>query len=212
MRALSLAEQDRLIRQQWPEMRTVFLSSTFGRWRGTVVGFSRRYEIMITYVTDRRQANFVWNYAAFPVVEVLNPKLKRREEDPSTPIPHLYEELLRRVLCLFDPLEKGWSADRAIAGTTIPWTAGWLRHYEIWQATGEWKGGGRDHIVRDWDLSRIPFSSRLNARAAEVTGMETARVAFFEDLPAGPDRLPPQDAFDLNAKIDQSYSDVSRAA
>lgn len=182
MRALSLAEQDRLIRQQWPEMRTVFLSSTFGRWRGTIFGFSRQYEIMITYVTDRRQANFIWNYAAFPVVEVVSPRLERREEDPDRPIPHLYEELLRRVLCLFDPLEKGWSSDRPIAETTVPWTADWLRHYEIWQATGEWKGGGRDHVVRDWDLSAISYSPRLSTKVSKVTGLETAVGAFAESL------------------------------
>jgi hypothetical protein len=33
----------------------------------------------------------------------------------------------------------------AVADTTVPWTALWLYHYEVWHATGEWLGGGIDH-------------------------------------------------------------------
>lgn len=29
-----------------------------------------------------------------------------------------------------------------VALTIIPWTAEWLLHYEIWQVTDTWRGGG----------------------------------------------------------------------
>jgi len=32
----------------------------------------------------------------------------------------------------------------SIASTILPWASEWLFHYEIWRATGEWTGGGRE--------------------------------------------------------------------
>ena len=32
--------------------------------------------------------------------------------------------------------------NKLIANTIIPWTVEWLYYYELWQATGEWLGGG----------------------------------------------------------------------
>lgn len=49
--------------------------------------------------------------------------------------PHRYKD---KSLCLFHPKNFVWANDRLIAKYTVPWTAAWLRFYEIWLKTGKW--------------------------------------------------------------------------
>lgn len=57
--------------------------------------------------------------------------------------PHKYEideahNLVR--VCLYLPSEFDYM--KPFSDTIVPWAIEWLLHYEIWLATGEWRGGG----------------------------------------------------------------------
>lgn len=57
--------------------------------------------------------------------------------------PHKYEidKKNNRVrVCLYLPSELDYG--KPFSETLVPWTAEWLFHYEIWLATGDWRGGG----------------------------------------------------------------------
>lgn len=179
MAVMPLAEQDRLIRRAWP-FRTILLGNGMALWRGTVTALSRPYDVSIFYVPRRDCDSFTFAHADFPEVRVHSPPVTRRAEEPDTPIPHVFDEGLVRLppLCLFDPRERGWDASRAIAETTIPWIADWLRFYEAWQATGHWAGGGREHDRRvvAGPAGRCP--ARLTAAIDEFFGMGTSRAVM----------------------------------
>lgn len=178
MASLSLIEQDRLIRRGWP-FRTIVLGSDFGLWSGEVVGFSKRYEISIFYVRRHFQDGFEYAHAWFPEVRVRSPLIIRREEEPETPIPHVYGEGVdpKPMLCLFDPAAQGWAPSQSIADTTIPLAADWLRYYEAWQATGIWTGGGRDHATSATTPSSPGTAIALRtAQVARVSGMHVGRA------------------------------------
>jgi hypothetical protein len=192
--SLSLVQQDRLIRRQWP-FRTVLLGEHFGLWRGTVFGLSAPYEISIMYVRHHFQPGFEYAYPFFPQVLVHAPLITRRAEAPDDPIPHVFDEGRTEYpsLCLFDPAERGWDSSRAIAATTIPWAADWLRFYEAWQATGVWTGGGRDHFIPGPDDPGDPVGTPTIAadnRAARLIGTSASR-ALLARATAGMDAVDP---------------------
>jgi hypothetical protein len=72
-----------------------------------------------------------------PQVNVLDPPLVIPEG--KTGLPHVYPH---RELCLYYPGE--WNGRMLIGDTIIPWASEWLFFYELWLATGEWHGGGRE--------------------------------------------------------------------
>jgi hypothetical protein len=57
--------------------------------------------------------------------------------------PHIYQS--DKSLCLYYSKDGSWSSARLIARTVIPWTAEWLRFYEIWCITGKWFGPEAPH-------------------------------------------------------------------
>lgn len=125
MARLTLPQQALALRGRFPTAR-INLGTTSLRFVGDLIPspLSRTYTISITYEPGRR-----------PKVTVVNPTLER---PPDTELPHTYEH---DELCLHLPDE--WSPDMLIATTTVPWTAEWLLHYELWLATdGTWCGGG----------------------------------------------------------------------
>lgn len=187
----SLAQQDRLIRRDWP-FRAVLLGPDLGLWRGRIFGLSAPYEIDILYVRRHFQANFEYAYPFFPRVVVRTPLITRRPGAPDEPIPHVFDEGATAYpsLCLFDPAERGWHAGLAIAHTTIPWAADWLRFYEAWQATGVWTGGGRDHLRlgKTSVLSRGTAGAAADRRASRLIGSSASR-ALLARAAAGLDPL-----------------------
>ena len=72
-----------------------------------------------------------------PGVYVVAPLLQQRS--PAESIPHVYSG---NRLCLFLPGIGEWRPTDSIAETVIPWTATWLFFYEVWLATGQWRGEG----------------------------------------------------------------------
>ena len=97
-------------------------------WTGVVwpCGLSSHYEVQITYPYGRR-----------PVVWVKNPRIQHFENGKK--VPHTFSD---GSICLH--VHEDWEPWISIAATLVPWLSLWLYHYEVWQATGQWLGGGHD--------------------------------------------------------------------
>jgi hypothetical protein len=50
-------------------------------------------------------------------------------------LPHFDRE---GSICLHEASQ--WDGSMFIADTTLPWTAEWLAHYELWKRAGRWFG------------------------------------------------------------------------
>jgi hypothetical protein len=140
---ISLSEQVAMMKRHFPNFRM--------RWKKNVIiwigelhpaPFCNHYRVRIIHQLHKS-----------PNVHVLKPLLT----DPfNEGIPHTYPG---NCLCLFHPKKREWTQRMYIALSVIPWISLWLFYYEIWQATGEWMGGGehpdlrkhkRRSIIRDW--------------------------------------------------------------
>lgn len=91
---------------------------------------SRTYRVHIEYRAGER-----------PDVTVVSPKLERRDGK----LPHVH---VGDKLCLYYPGAGEWTPDMSLALTIIPWISEWLFHYEVWQMSGVWCGGGVEPVVR----------------------------------------------------------------
>jgi hypothetical protein len=98
-----------------------------GVWTGTLrpCPKSPEYEIKIDYHLGYR-----------PRVFILSPAIA---EDA----PHRFKD--DKSLCLYFPEDGSWSSAKFIADTILPWTAEWLRFYEIWVVTEIWFGPEAPH-------------------------------------------------------------------
>lgn len=100
-------------------------------WRGmiTPTSLSRAYQAKIVYDNHKP-----------PRITVSGESLRGLSESN---FPHKYAiDAKNKVVrvCLYFPGEL--DCTKAFSDTLVPWTAEWLFHYEIWLATGEWRGGG----------------------------------------------------------------------
>ena len=91
---------------------------------------SQSYKVVITY--DEHHA---------PKIVVHGQSLRGLSKSD---FPHKYDidEIHNRVrvcLCLPSELDYG----KPFSETLVPWTVEWLFYYEIWLATGAWRGGGQ---------------------------------------------------------------------
>jgi len=126
---LSLAQQAMILRSRFPASR-VDLERDCVSWTGTIrpTPCSRDYKVVIVYRRGR-----------YPHVTVADPPL---EPCPGETLPHTYRD---GSLCLH--LKSEWDSSMPIADTTVPWTAEWLAHYELWKVRGRWYGD--DHQETD---------------------------------------------------------------
>ena len=88
----------------------------------------------------------VYSLQIRPKVHVLSPRLdlpSRRSEV------HVYSD---GTLCLYFPGE--WDRSSLLVDTIVPWICEWLIHYEVWQVTGNWHGGGI-HIDNKTIMSEV---------------------------------------------------------
>ena len=72
-----------------------------------------------------------------PKVKIVVPVLEKNFNGDD--IPHVYPG---KELCLYYPKFEEFNSSMLIADCIIPWTSLWLYHYENWQITGNWDGGG----------------------------------------------------------------------
>lgn len=134
---MSLAVQQLQMRAVWPELDTRVERGVLvvrGFVRPTAV--TRRYKIRLTYRLERA-----------PQLFVVDPRLERRCEQPDAPIPHTYNQNTpgSEEPCVYYPYSREWAPTMSLATTIMPWLLTWLVDYEVWQATGQWLGGGVPH-------------------------------------------------------------------
>jgi len=124
---LNGSQQGPLLMAAFPSFKQVRRGNPFV-WEGTVqpTELSANYRIRITYYHGKR-----------PTVDVLEPALTPREPDGR--VPHTFRP---GRICLH--LHEEWDSTMYIHQTLVPWISLWLYYYEIWQATGEWLGGGHE--------------------------------------------------------------------
>lgn len=113
---------------QLPVTTTVTIERGRLSWSGELQPspLSDIYTVRITYATGQRA----------PSVTVLRPELGGAAVES---LPHVYTH---DHLCLCYPWQ--WTDDKLISRTIVPWASEWLVHYEIWKATGTWRGGGHE--------------------------------------------------------------------
>ena len=141
---LTVWKQIELMRKGYPGFRVLARSNCSVRWEGQLRPLSRRYTVQIAYYRQPKKG--VAEALPFPLVTVLDPLLRRRDENPEEPIPHHYPNRgcpEQPILCLHDAEANEWHPRKSIARTIVPWTIDWLACYEGWLATGDWTGGGR---------------------------------------------------------------------
>jgi len=125
-----MGRQAGLLRSYFKNSYTLFEDNLLV-WKGNITPtpLSQTYEVKIVYRKNKH-----------PKVTVLDPKLTIPEGQEK--LPHVHKD---GTLCLYYHEYNEWNADSFIAKTIVPWASEWLYFYEIWLATGEWKGGGIEH-------------------------------------------------------------------
>jgi len=98
-------------------------------------------------ITRPYRVRLTYREFGYPKVYVLSPKLVRRAQEPTKPIPHTYDDSTagQERPCVYCPYGREWTPVRPLATSIMPWLLSWLVDYEIWLATGEWLGGGVSH-------------------------------------------------------------------
>lgn len=86
-------------------------------------------------LSDIYTVSLHFRFGGSPEVRVLTPELQPREG--ANGLPHIYPD---GSLCL--NINGEWHAGMLLAETAIPWASSWLYFYEVWHATGLWRGGG----------------------------------------------------------------------
>lgn len=125
-KSISLSLQQAALRKVFPESSALIRRSEL-IWLGMLTPsvLSQTYRVRVRY-----------KLTGSPAVEVLDPCLQKRG---SANPPHLYPG---DKLCLYLPRIGEWRRTMYLNATIIPWTSEWLFNYEVWLATGEWRGGG----------------------------------------------------------------------
>jgi hypothetical protein len=113
-------------------------------------------EIIPTPLSQTYKVKLVYERLGVPKLYVVEPQLILPKDRKW---PHLYE---KDRLCLYFPGE--WKSRMSLATTIIPWASEWFAFYEIWLATGEWRGGGRHPAPS----SRNRYNSRKEKRNGRV--------------------------------------------
>lgn len=134
MKKMTLALQSFLIKKKCPNWECVISRNKLickGNLKPTEL--SKEYSVKLVYVLGE-----------MPELSVMNPPLETNSDGESSP--HLYKGDL---LCVYHPRKNEWDTSKVIADTIIPWISLWLYYYEVWLATGVWKGGGEHPPKRD---------------------------------------------------------------
>jgi hypothetical protein len=155
---LSVVEQDRRLRRDFPDFRLLFDGVFVGAWEGTVTPIARAYQIGILYHPRRYYFETGVIQAPYVTVRVLTPIIGLDPRGTGEKPPHIYvdDNGAGFSLCLYDHRDDEWLPDQSIAEFIIPWACEWLFYFEGWQHNGVWAGSGR-HPTRS---SECPTSSQ----------------------------------------------------
>ncbi len=131
---MSLIHQAGALKSYFPDSVIIQRGEVELKWTCTIIPtpLSAAYTLHLHY----QQAKGVKVYVLEPKPLALAPGEKG--------LPHVYSTD-EQELCLYYPKDNEWTPAMLYVHTLIPWACEWLLHYEIWVATGEWKGGGIEH-------------------------------------------------------------------
>lgn len=162
MRVLSLEHQRMRLAFVWPQLRCEI------RERGGDARLVCRGTLRPSPLTSIYAVRLEYSIGKPPVAVVEAPSLRTRSGQPA--IPHTYpaNDVWPLRPCLYYPGDGDWKADRSLATTIVPWLLEWLIQYEIWFATGEWRGGGVEHIA-----ATIADSGEPDATCSYATPLST---------------------------------------
>ncbi len=104
------------------------------------------YQVRPTALSRTYMLELSYTRNSPPDVRVLEPNLVELSGDQGRP-PHLYSFQHPVQLCLYLPRSGDWARDQPLSVTVVPWSIEWLFYYEMWQATGEWHGGGAHPVA-----------------------------------------------------------------
>jgi hypothetical protein len=148
---LTLGEQLAHIHHYFPDFRTrIHKGTLIATGTLTPSAVSRTYMMRVSYKLGKS-----------PKVNVISPDLSALAD--SKPLPHIYGG---NEICLFLPGSGEWTSSMFLAETVVPWTVEWLFFFEIWNATGEWYGGGKHPEPKNQNLphqSPKHFKERIKA-------------------------------------------------
>jgi hypothetical protein len=151
------------MRRKYPNFQLTCNYGWMACWQGELVPIGKPYRVRIRVVRRRFFATFEVRSSRVPIVQLVDPVLDMTKPyADAEPLIHVYDHLDpdRVCLCLDDPECSQWTEKSGIADTLIPWIIDWLVSYELWQTTGKWLGGGRDH--RASTTMRQPCQPRAN--------------------------------------------------
>jgi len=133
MSRISLIHQEGALRSYFPESTIIRRGEEELIWIGDITPspLSETYRVKLHY----RKGHFINVY-------VIGRKLTLARG--KTKLPHVYSTP-KQQLCLYYPKGNEWHPGLFYVHSLIPWASEWLYHYEIWVATGTWRGGGIDH-------------------------------------------------------------------
>jgi len=138
MNRISLIHQAGALRSYFPDSEIKRAGEQYISWTGVVKPspLSEVYTLRLEY----RLGKSADVYVIAPRPLQLAPG--------KTKLPHVYDTAKQR-LCLYYPKGNEWNPGMFYVRTLIPWACEWLRHYEVWVATGDWRGGGIEHQELD---------------------------------------------------------------
>ena len=148
---LSILDQNKQLVRDFPNFQATFLNETIGVWQGWVQPSEQRYHLKIEYeLPPFDHQKYVLAY--IPQVRFWHPSLLRMTDYQLARFPHVYparsdEPDRRPILCICLPGSCDWTWNHFISQTSIPDACEWLQFYEIWQVTGIWYGGGKEHNI-----------------------------------------------------------------
>ncbi len=140
---LTVQEQDRRIREVFPEFKLTLNAGWMAVWEGPLTPIMRRYRVRVVHF--RRRFFDTWSlendYAA---VQVVDPVIGLDPRGTRQLPPHIYFNMANPPcprLCLYDPKERLWAPEEYIADTIIPWTIDWLFFSRAGLIRGRGKAG-----------------------------------------------------------------------
>ena len=160
-------------------------------WEGT---------IQPTSVSESYRVRLEYRHGKLPKVRLIDPEIECR--DGSRP-EHLYPD---GSLCVFFPRHREWNHSMPLAKTIVPWVSEWLLHYEVWLATGEWRGGAftqrkrRSRTLADASTHRSPGPSQTSvSRGCTARRPEMSPTVVRSFSPRGTSR--PISRYDAECRV-----------
>jgi len=134
IKRIPLVHQAGVLKSYFPDSKIVRFGEMEIRWTHAV----KPSPLSATYTLHLR-----YKVGSGADIYVLSPSPLKLAKG-KTKLPHVYSTP-KQKLCLYYPEAKEWAPSMYYAKSLIPWACEWLVHYELWLATGDWKGGGIEH-------------------------------------------------------------------